>query len=171
MPFSNNLLPFENRYKQHRILNYGKPYTNYRSYNIKYNSENKTNILAIYVDNQVCNNNSTNKLITNTNTNTNINININDEKQPLLGKYIKNDKNDKNNKNNNINNINNEKQQLLNKLKEPNTSDDTKIEYKYFVEIHYTLEENKPKLEYIMTQSDINELLSKYGYVMEENDE
>jgi hypothetical protein len=134
MSFSNNSLPFESRYKKHRILNYGKPYTNYRSYNVKYHPENKTNILAIYVDNQVCNNTDINK-------------------------------------SSNISNMNNEKQQLLNKLKEPNTSDDTKIEYKYFVEIHYTLEENKPKLEYIMTQSDINELLSKYGYVMEENDE
>ena len=161
MSFSNNLLPFENRYKQHRILNYGKPYTNYRSYNIKYNSENKTNILAIYVDNQICNNNATNKSITNTNTNTNINININDEKKPLLGKYIKNDKN---NKNDNINNI--DKFDKLN-----NITNDIILKNKYFVEIHYTPEQNKPKLEYIMTQSDINELLSKYGYVMEENDE
>ena len=134
MSFSNNALPFESRYKKYRILNFGKPYTNYRSYNVKYHLENKTNILAIYVDNQVCNNTATNK-------------------------------------SSNISNMNNEKQQLLNKLKEPNTSDNTKIEYKYYVEIHYTLEQHKPKLEYIMTQSDINELLSKYGYVMEENDE
>jgi hypothetical protein len=134
MSYSNNSLPFESRYKKYRILNFGKPYTNYRSYNVKYHPENKTNILAIYVDNQVCNNVATNK-------------------------------------SSNIINMNNEKQQLLNKLKEPNTSDNTKIEYKYYVEIHYTLEQHKPKLEYIMAQSDINELLSKYGYIMEENDE
>ena len=134
MSYSNNSLPFESRYKKYRILNFGKPYTNYRSYNVKYHPENKTNILAIYVDNQVCNNVATNK-------------------------------------SSNIINMNNEKQQLLNKLKEPNTSDNTKIEYKYYVEIHYTLEQHKPKLEYIMTQSDINELLSKYGYIMEENDD
>jgi len=134
MSYSNNSLPFESRYKKYRILNFGKPYTNYRSYNVKYHPENKTNILAIYVDNQVCNNIATNKSI-------------------------------------NISNMNNEKQQLLKKLKEPNTSDNTKIEYKYYVEIHYTPEQYKPKLEYIMTQSDINELLSKYGYIMEENDE
>ena len=35
---------------------------------------------------------------------------------------------------------------------------------KYFVEIHYISEENKPKLEYIMTKDDINNLLCKYGY-------
>lgn len=134
MSYSNNSLPFESRYKKYRILNFGKPYTNYRSYNVKYHPENKTNILSIYVDNQVCNNVATNK-------------------------------------SSNISNMNNEKQQLLNKLKEPNTSDNTKIEYKYYVEIHYTPEQHKPKLEYIMTQSDINELLSKYGYIMEENDE
>ena len=127
MSYSNNSLPFENRYKKHRILNYGKPYTNYRSYNVKYHLENKTNILAIYVDNQVCNNIATNK-------------------------------------SSNISNMNNEKQQLLNKLKEPNTSDNTKIEYKYYVEIHYTPEENKPKLEYIMTENDINDLISKYDF-------
>lgn len=134
MSYSNNSLPFENRYKKHRILNYGKPYTNYRSYNIKYHPENKTNILAIYVDNQPCNNTATNK-------------------------------------SSNISNINNEKQQLLNKLKEPNILNNINTQNKYFVEIHYTLEENKPKLEYIMIQSDINELLSKYGYVMEENED
>ena len=140
MSYSNNSLPFESRYKKYRILNYGKPYTNYRSYNVKYHPENITNILAIYVDNQACNNIATNKF-------SNIS-NIS-----------------------NISNMNNEKQQLLNKLKEPNISNNTKIEYKYYVEIHYTPEQHKPKLEYIMTQSDINELLSKYGYIMGENDE
>ena len=57
----NNSLPFENRYKTFRILNYGKPYTNYKTYNIQYHPENKTNILAIYIDNQSCNNIPTNK--------------------------------------------------------------------------------------------------------------
>ena len=51
-----NSLPFENRYKTIRILNYGKHYSNYKTYNIKYHPENKTNILAIYIDNQTCNN-------------------------------------------------------------------------------------------------------------------
>ena len=40
----------------------------------------------------------------------------------------------------------------------------TKLLNKYFVEIHYTLEENKPILEYIMTEYDINELLCKYDF-------
>ena len=35
---------------------------------------------------------------------------------------------------------------------------------KYYVEIHYTPEENKPKLEYIMTENDINDLISKYDF-------
>ena len=56
-----NSLPFETRYKKFRILNFGKPYTNYKTYNIKYHPENKTNIFAIYVDNQKCNNIPTNK--------------------------------------------------------------------------------------------------------------
>ena len=37
---------------------------------------------------------------------------------------------------------------------------------KYFVEIHYIPEENKPILEYIMTKEDIIHLLSKYGCSM-----
>ena len=46
---SNNiiLLPFVNRYKSYRILNYGLPYTNYQTYNIRYNPKNTTNIFAI----------------------------------------------------------------------------------------------------------------------------
>ena len=60
---SNNiiLLPFVNRYKSYRILNYGLPYTNYQTYNIRYNPKNTTNIFAIYIDNQKCNNIPTNK--------------------------------------------------------------------------------------------------------------
>ena len=116
-----NTTPFANRYKTFRILNYGKPYTNYKTYNIKYHPENKTNILAIYVDNQKCNNIPTNKSL--------LSNSIADENTALLS---------------------------------------TKLLSKYFVEIHYTPEQNKPKLEYIMTESDINELLRKYKYEMEE---
>ena len=119
MSYSNSL-PFENRYKTFKILNFGKPYTNYKTYNIKYNPENKTSIFAIYVDNQKCNNIPTNKSLF---SNTNIN-----ENTALLS---------------------------------------TKLLNKYFVEIHYTPEQNKPKLEYIMTEQDINELLQKYGYDMD----
>jgi hypothetical protein len=104
--------PFESRYKSFRILNYGKPYTNYKTFNIKYHPENTSNIMAIYVDNQKCNNIPTNKSLL-------------DEKKALLS---------------------------------------TSHIEKYFVEIHYILEENKPKLEYIMTKDDINNLLCKYGY-------
>ena len=118
---SKNSFPFDNRYKTFRILNYGKPYTNYKTYNIKYHPENKTNILAIYVDNQECNNIATNKSLLSTNKI--------DEKTSLL-----------------CNTIN------------------TKLIPTYFVEIHYTPEQNKPKLEYIMTESDICELLSKYDF-------
>jgi hypothetical protein len=118
---SKNSYPFDNRYKTFQILNFNKPYTNYKTYNIKYHPGNKTNILAIYVDNQECNNIPTNKSLLSTNK-------IN-EKTSLL-----------------CNTIN------------------TKIIPTYFVEIHYTPEQNKPKLEYVMTQSDINELLSKYDF-------
>ena len=110
-----NSFPFENRYKTFRILNYGKPYTNYKTYNIRYHPENTTNILAIYIDNQICNNIPTNKSLL---------CNI-DENTALLS---------------------------------------TKLLNKYFVEIHYIPEENKPKLEYIMTETDINELISKYDF-------
>jgi hypothetical protein len=114
-----NSTPFENRYKTFRIINYGKPYTNYKTYNIKYHPENKTNIFAIYVDNQKCNNIPTNKsLLSNNNP---------DENTALLS---------------------------------------TKLLSKYYVEIQYIPEEKKPNLEYIMTENDINELLSKYGYTM-----
>jgi hypothetical protein len=118
---SKTLQPFDNRYKTFRILNFNKPYTNYKTYNIKYHPENKNNILAIYVDNQECNTIATNKSLLSTNK-------IN-EKTSLL-----------------CNTIN------------------TKLIPTYFVEIHYTPEQKKPKLEYIMTKSDINELLSKYDF-------
>ena len=114
---SKNYFPFENRYKTYRIINYGKPYSNYKTYNIRYHPENTTNILAIYVDNQTCNNVPTNKSLLTTS--------IVDENTALL---------------------------------------QTKLLKKYFVEIHYTSEENKPILEYIMTESDVNELLSKYDF-------
>ena len=108
----NNIFPFENRYKTYRILNYGKPYTNYKKYNIRYHPSNNTNILSIYIDNATCNNIPTNKGLVNENTS-------------LLS---------------------------------------TQLLKKYFVEIHYTPEENKPILEYIMTEYDIDDLLSKYDF-------
>ena len=112
-----NSFPFENRYKTYRILNYGKPYSNYKTYNIKYHPSNTNNILAIYVDNQPCNNIPTNKSL--------LSNSVADENTALL---------------------------------------QTKLLKKYYVEIHYTPEENKPKLEYIMTENDINELISKYDF-------
>lgn len=112
-------LPFENRYKAFRILNYGKPYTNYKTYNIKYHLDNTTNILAIYVDNNTCNKIPTNKAVL---------CDIDENTELLLSEY--------------------------------------KFVNKYFVEIHYIPEEKKPILEYIMTEYDINVLLSKYGYVV-----
>ena len=117
---SKNSLPFDNHYKTFRILNFGKPYTNYKTYNIKHHPANTNHILAIYVDNQKCNTVSTNTSLLST-------INVT-EKTALL---------------------------------------QTKLINKYYVEIHYTPEQNKPKLEYIMTDNDINELLSKYGYVID----
>jgi len=111
-----NSQPFESRYKMYKILNYGNPYSDYKTYNIKYHKNNTSNILAIYVDNQSCNNVPTNKS----------SLCVIDENAELL---------------------------FTNLLK------------KHFVEIYYTLEQNKPKLEYIMTIYDINALLSKYGYV------
>lgn len=114
-----NTLPFENRYKTYRILNYGKAYSNYKTYNIQYHPENKSNILAIYVDIQTCNNIPTNKSLL---------CNIDENTELLTTQLIK----------------------------------------KYFVEIHYIPEENKPKLEYIMTEYDINELLNKYNLSYDE---
>ena len=116
-----NSLPFENRYKTIRILNYGKHYSNYKTYNIQYHPSKTTNILAIYVYNQTCNNIPTNKSLF----------------------FSNNESNEKN-----------ENTALLK----------TKLIPTYFVEIHYTPEQKKPKLEYIMTESDINELLSKYDF-------
>ena len=112
-----NTLPFENRYKTYRILNYGKPYSNYKTYHIQNHSANKTNIFAIYVDTQTCNNIPTNKSLLSTS--------VPDENTALL---------------------------------------QTKLNPKHFVEIHYTPETNKPKLEYIMTETDINDLLDKYDF-------
>ena len=112
-----NTFPFENRYKTYRILNYGKPYSNYKTYHIQNHSANKTNIFAIYVDTQTCNNIPTNKSLLSTS--------VPDETTALL---------------------------------------QTKLNPKHFVEIHYTPEANKPKLEYIMTENDINDLLDKYDF-------
>ena len=110
--------PFESRYKKFRILNYGKPYSNYKTYDVKLHPNNRTNILAIYVDNKTCNNIPTNKLLS-----------------------------------------------LLCDIDENTSLLSTNLLNKYFVEIHYTPEQNKPNLEYIMTENDVNELLSKYGCV------
>jgi hypothetical protein len=118
---SKNSYPFDNRYKICRILNFNKPYTNYKTYTIKYHPENKTNIVAIYVDNQECNTIPTLKSLFSS---TKI-----DEKTSLLSPKI-----------------------------------NTKLIPTYFVEIHYTPEQNKPKLEYVMTESEISELLSKYDF-------
>jgi hypothetical protein len=54
-------------------------YTNYKSYNIKHNPHNTTNITTIYVDNQPCNNIPRTK----------DNDDSEGEKQPLLGKKEK----------------------------------------------------------------------------------
>lgn len=108
-------LPFENRYKKFRILNYGTPYTNYKTYDVKHHPQNTTNILSIYVDNQTCNKIPTNKSLL---------CDI-DENTYLLST------------------------QLINK---------------YYVEIHYGPEQNKPILEYIMSENDITDLLYKYGF-------
>ena len=112
MSKSTIVYPFASRYKKFSILNYNKPYTNYKTYNIRYHPDNNTNILAIYVDNATCNNIPTNKAM------------INETTSLLSIKLLK----------------------------------------KYFVEIHYIPEENKPILEYIMTEYDINELLYKYDF-------
>ena len=108
-------LPFESRYKAFRILNYGTPYSNYKTYDVKYHPQNTTNILAIYVDNQSCNKIPTNKSLL---------CDI-DENSYLLSTHLIN---------------------------------------KYYVEIHYSPDQNKPKLEYIMSENDIIDLLSKYGH-------
>jgi hypothetical protein len=117
----NNSYPFENRYRTFRILNYGKPYSNYKTYNIQHHPENKTNILAIYVDNQPCNTTQNNKTKSRAIT----------ETTSLLQNNL---------------------QSTLHTVT------------KYFVEIHYTPEQNKDKLDYIMTESDISELLSLYDF-------
>jgi len=56
-----SITPFENRYKTYRILHYGKPYSNYKTYTLKNNTLNKDNVLAIYIDNQIWNNIPTNQ--------------------------------------------------------------------------------------------------------------
>ena len=54
-PTPETYIPFTKRYVMHKILNYGKPYTNYTTYKP---IENQDNIETIYVDNQNCNSNS-----------------------------------------------------------------------------------------------------------------
>jgi len=87
------MFPFESRYKMQTILNYGKPYSNYSSYNIMINDD---SIKTIYVDNIPCSTLFTNDL-------------------------------------------------------------------PFYVEIHYTPESNKPILETVLHESELNNLLSKYG--------
>ena len=48
---NNSYIPFTNRYIMYKILNYGKPYTNYTTYKPIDNPE---CIETIYVDNQSC---------------------------------------------------------------------------------------------------------------------
>ena len=148
---SKNPLPFESRYKKFRILSYGKAYTNFKSYNIKHNPHNTTNITTIYVDNQPCNNIPRTK----------DNDDSEGEKQPLLGKKEK--KETRESRESREAKDTNER-----KVSKPiDIITDTKpYNYKYFVEIHYDENLKKPILEYIMTQMEINELLIKYGYVM-----
>ena len=54
---SKNSYPFDNRYKTYRILNFNKPYTNYKTYTIKYHPENKTNklveVIQLYYDQNI----------------------------------------------------------------------------------------------------------------------
>jgi len=69
---STKTLPFDSRYIKERILNYGKPYTDYKTYqiinekllkkNIDDDNDND-NIKIIYVDNKTCSHNCT-KLFT-----------------------------------------------------------------------------------------------------------
>jgi len=48
-------IPFTKRYILHKIINYGKPYSDYTTYKP---IENSDNIETIYVDNQSCCNNT-----------------------------------------------------------------------------------------------------------------
>jgi len=47
-------MPFTKQYILHKIINYGKPYSDYTTYKL---IENSDNIETIYVDNQSCCNN------------------------------------------------------------------------------------------------------------------
>ena len=68
---STKTLPFDSRYIKERILNYGKPYTNYKTYQIinekllkiNIDDNDNDNIKIIYVDNKSCSHNCT-KLFT-----------------------------------------------------------------------------------------------------------
>ena len=46
-----NYIPFEKRYTKYRIINYGKPYTNYTKYILASNID---DVAIIYIDNQPC---------------------------------------------------------------------------------------------------------------------
>ena len=54
-------IPFTKRYILHKIINYGKPYSDYTTYKP---IENSDNIETIYVDNQSCSNNTSQTIIT-----------------------------------------------------------------------------------------------------------
>ena len=44
-------IPFEKRYIKYRIINYGKPYTDYTKYTLANNID---DVAVIYIDNQPC---------------------------------------------------------------------------------------------------------------------
>jgi len=44
-------IPFQKRYTKYRLLNYGKPYTDYTKYTLKPNPD---NVEFIYIDNNPC---------------------------------------------------------------------------------------------------------------------
>ena len=95
--------PFFSRYKMFCILNYGVPYKNYKTYDIRNNIKNKDNIAFIYVDNQQCSY---------------------QVEKPLPSELSTN--------------------------------------ALYYIEIHYTRENNKSNLECIMSEHEISDLLGNY---------
>ena len=139
-------LPFESRYKTYRILNYGKPYKNYRTYDVRHNPNNTGNISFIYVDNEACSSSES--------------ATYGDTYQETYDE-----------KPNSISETTALLQSKLNMISKSKNNIKKKIIKTpiYYVEIHYLLEANKepkPKLEYIMNMKQIIDLLSIYGYTM-----
>lgn len=93
-----NYIPFTNRYVKYRLINYGKPYTDYTKYILATNSD---EVSIIYIDNHPC-------------------VDSHD-----------------------IQTIDSD-------------------ELPYFVEIHYTPESGKSRIETIMKSCELNNLMSKY---------